>query len=83
MRVLEPFVHDTSAFIPFSTGPANCVGKPLAMLEMRMVVALLMQKFDMRFADGYDPSRWEEELKDMFIIETGELPVILSCRNSH
>ncbi|KAF9241320.1 cytochrome P450 [Melanogaster broomeanus] len=27
-------VLDRSAFIPFSMGPANCVGKPLAMLEL-------------------------------------------------
>ena len=52
------------------------------MLEMRMVVALLMQRFDMRFADDYNPSRWEEDLRDVFIFETGELPVILSCRDS-
>lgn len=51
------------------------------MLEMRMVVALLMQRFDMRFPDDHDPSRWEEELREFFILETGELPVILSRRS--
>ena len=76
----EPFVCDTAAFIPFSYGPANCVGKPLAMLEMRIVVALLIQRFDMRFADGYDASRWEKELGDFFVMVTGDLPVILSPR---
>ena len=80
--VKEPFIHNTAAFIPFSYGPANCVGKPLAMLEMRVVVALLIQRFDMRLADGYDPSRWEKELKDTFVFETGELPVFISARNS-
>lgn len=26
------FVHNGTAFIPFSFGPSNCAGKPLAML---------------------------------------------------
>lgn len=43
------FKTDTAALIPFSFGPANCVGRSLALLEMRMVVAALMQRFEMRF----------------------------------
>ena len=53
------------------------------MLEMRMVVALLMQRFDMHLAADYEPSRWEEELKEMFILETGSLPVVFACRECH
>ena len=71
---------DASAFVPFAGGFANCVGKNLAIVEMRMVVALLVQKFDMRFADGYDSRKWEENLEDWFIVKTGELPVVLSPR---
>lgn len=77
----EKFTTNISAYIPFSTGPANCVGKSLALLEMRMVVATLVQKFDMRLADGYDPSRWEEELQDFFIMKVGELPAVLTARS--
>lgn len=62
---------NTAAFIPFSYGPANCAGRNLALVEMRMVVALLMQRFDMRFADGYDPGLWEEEIQD-FVVVTKE-----------
>ncbi|OBZ71623.1 hypothetical protein A0H81_08343 [Grifola frondosa] len=32
----ENFVHNAAAFIPFSYGPENCVGKALALQEMRM-----------------------------------------------
>ncbi|TFY51901.1 hypothetical protein EVJ58_g10318 [Rhodofomes roseus] len=38
-------VTDRSAFIPFSMGSAGCVGKPLALVEMRVVLALLVQTF--------------------------------------
>ena len=76
----EPLVHNPAAFIPFSWGPANCAGKALAILEMRIVVALLMQKFEMRLADGYDTSLWDKQLRDFFVFETGELPIVLTPR---
>ena len=50
------------------------------MLEMRLVVAMLMRKFDFRFADGYDPAQWDRELVDVFVLETGKLPVVISLR---
>lgn len=73
-------VTNAAAFLPFSYGPANCAGRNLAMVEMRMVVALLMQRFEMRFADGYDPSQWDEDIQDMLIMKNGKLPVVLTPR---
>lgn len=73
-------VTNAAAFIPFSYGPANCAGRNLALVEMRMVVALLMQRFEIRFADGFDPSRWEEEMEDFFVLKNGKLPVVLTPR---
>ncbi|KAJ6588130.1 cytochrome P450 [Mycena capillaripes] len=75
------FITNEDAFIPFSTGPANCVGKNLANLEIRMVVAYVMQAYEMRFADGYDKHRWEADLKDYFVLQKGSLPIILTARN--
>jgi cytochrome P450 len=77
-----PFRHNTAAFIPFSFGPANCVGKNLAYQEMRTVVCMMMQRLDFRFADGYDPESWDRDLKDYFVAIKGELPVVLSPRAS-
>ncbi|KAL5514555.1 hypothetical protein ACEPAG_1871 [Sanghuangporus baumii] len=74
------FTTNTSAFIPFSTGPANCVGKNLALLEMRMVVAAIIQKFDIKFAAGYDPRTWDEELQEFMAMRVGRLPVALNPR---
>ncbi|THH32433.1 hypothetical protein EUX98_g1786 [Antrodiella citrinella] len=51
----EPFVHNPNAFIPFSFGPANCVGKNLALKEMKMVLCHLLQQIELQFAKGYDP----------------------------
>ena len=77
----KKFTTNTSAFIPFSTGPANCVGKNLALLEMRLAVAAIVQRFDVKFAPGYDPTKWEEDLQDFFIYKIGKLPVVLYARN--
>lgn len=76
----EKVVLDKSAFIPFSFGPAMCIGKNLAYEEMRMIVCFLMQTFDMRLADGYEPEQWEKDIQDMFIVHKGSLPVVLSSR---
>ncbi|KAJ7639705.1 cytochrome P450 [Mycena polygramma] len=76
------FITNEDAFIPFSTGPANCIGKNLAMLEIRMVVACIMQAYEMRFAEGYDTSRWEADLKDYFNVHKGSLPIIVGPRNA-
>ncbi|KAJ6457611.1 cytochrome P450 [Mycena sanguinolenta] len=76
------FVTNDDAFIPFSSGPANCVGKNLAMLEIRMVVVYIMQAFKLQFSDGYDTYRWEHDLKDYFVMQKGSLPVNLTCRTA-
>jgi len=68
------------AFIPFSSGPSNCVGKPLAMVEMRYVLALLIRRFELSLDDGYDPSRWEKGLLDHYVLTKGSLPVKFTVR---
>ncbi|KAL4062216.1 cytochrome P450 [Scleroderma citrinum] len=78
---LPSFIHTPAAFIPFSYGPVNCVGKKLAMQEMRTLVCCVMQRLEMRFADGYDTKRWERDLKDFFVSVRGELPVVVVPRD--
>jgi cytochrome P450 len=73
-------VTDTAAFFPFSTGPRNCPGKNLGLIEMRTVVSYIVQRFDMNVAEGYDLDCWERSLKDYFVMAKGALPVILTPR---
>ncbi|EMD31379.1 hypothetical protein CERSUDRAFT_119768 [Gelatoporia subvermispora B] len=79
-EVEDGFVHNSIAFIPFSFGPANCVGKNLALQEMRMVVCLMMQKLEMRFPDGFDPRAYEENLQDFLVVMKPPLPVLIERR---
>ncbi|KAG7094273.1 hypothetical protein E1B28_007877 [Marasmius oreades] len=70
------------AFIPFSVGPMGCVGKSVAQLELRCVIATLVQRFDMDFdtADGWHEDEWEEKLEDCFVFKKGVMPVLLRRR---
>lgn len=76
----DEFVHNTTAFIPFSVGPGNCAGKNLAWMEMRMLICLMVQRFDFRFKDGYDSGRWGGDVLDYFVTLKGNLPTVLTPR---
>lgn len=69
-----------NAYIPFSYGPANCVGRNLAKREIMMLSSLLIQTFDMKFEEGFDPSTWEEKLHDHLVLTRASLPVVLTPR---
>ncbi|KAJ7286362.1 high nitrogen upregulated cytochrome P450 monooxygenase 2 [Mycena rebaudengoi] len=71
-RWLRPSTPDSvlnlTAFIPFSYGEANCVGKSLAWREMLLVSSTLIKKFNISFAaDGFDSAIWPEKLQDYFV----------------
>ncbi|KAI0828849.1 high nitrogen upregulated cytochrome P450 monooxygenase 2 [Trametes gibbosa] len=73
-------VHNHAAFFPFSFGPSICAGKGLALQEMRMVVTLMMQKLDLRLADGFDAAQYENSQLDYLILSRPPLPVVIKLR---
>ena len=84
------FVHNEQAFIPFSYGPMNCVGKNLALHEIRTVVCALVQRFRVRWAgagrEGMETDfverfqEYDAAYKDYFISFRGPVPVVLEVR---
>lgn len=41
------------AYIPFGGGPRVCIGNQFALLEVRLVLATILQRFDVSVADDY------------------------------
>lgn len=54
------------AFIPWSTGPYNCAGKPLAMMELRSVIERVINEFDVVLPVGFDADAYWNGIKDHF-----------------
>jgi cytochrome P450 len=74
-------VLNKTAFLPFSAGSRNCVGRNVGMNEMRAVTPSIVQRFDMKVAPGYDLDGWEDSLSDAFsMFKNSPLPVILTER---
>lgn len=46
-------------YLPFSTGPRSCIGKPLALAQIMLTVAQLLYQFDIRRMDSKDG--WETQ----------------------
>ncbi|KAF9261542.1 high nitrogen upregulated cytochrome P450 monooxygenase 2 [Marasmius fiardii PR-910] len=78
----EDYTHNTDAFLAFSAGPANCVGRNLAMMEMRIVVCTLMKKFEMEFVKEEMEGRFEETVLDYYTMHVGELWIRLRDKSA-
>ena len=86
------FRHNDAAFLAFSHGPLNCVGKGLGMQEMRMVVTALVQRFEMGLAAlpgkakvglgaGAGMDGYEKQYRDFFVSTRPEVMVVLERRD--
>ncbi|EKM52047.1 uncharacterized protein PHACADRAFT_177444 [Phanerochaete carnosa HHB-10118-sp] len=77
----EPFMQNANAFIPFSFGPSNCVGKNLAQVEMRMVFCHLLQNLEFELEKGWDPAERDHTIEDHVVISMkSPLPVVVRRR---
>ncbi|WYZ44180.1 hypothetical protein EsH8_VII_000616 [Colletotrichum jinshuiense] len=63
------------ALQPFHIGPRNCLGRNLAYVEMRIILARLLWSFDLVLAD--DSRDWMERQKIYTLWEKGSLNVYL------
>ncbi|KAH5164547.1 hypothetical protein HBI73_046080 [Parastagonospora nodorum] len=59
-------VLQKDAYIPFGSGAYACIGKQLALMELRLTIAELVSKFEVLFSPGEDGRALMEESKDCF-----------------
>lgn len=76
-------VKDKRAFTPWSWGAHSCVGRELAMMEIRMVVSAIVASWQWRMKEK-DPDierkKWEEGWKESFTTEVGDVEVEIRKR---
>jgi tryprostatin B 6-hydroxylase len=58
----------------------GCIGKPLALMELRCVLAKLITAFDVEFAAGEDGTDLIQKSRDHFTIEPGPLRLVFKPR---
>ncbi|KAJ5939681.1 hypothetical protein N7466_002815 [Penicillium verhagenii] len=63
-----------------ASGRYGCVGKQLALMELRAVIARLVYDFDLSFAPGEDGVAFDGESKDTFTFTIGPLYLVFTER---
>ena len=63
-------------------GPYSCIGKQLALMEIRSVTAQILQKFDPSFAPGEDGTNLLENTLDTFTMELAPLSLCFTPRKT-
>ncbi|KAK2735826.1 hypothetical protein FQN57_001103 [Myotisia sp. PD_48] len=76
-------VLDSRSFLPFAQGRYTCLGKELAMTEMRMVTACLVSKYHISVAPGTNPGLVEEDMRDQFTATPGALHLKFTPRQNN
>ncbi|OCH88959.1 cytochrome P450, partial [Obba rivulosa] len=54
-----------NAILSFSMGPFSCLGKPLAIQELRQVISKVLLTYDLKYAPEFDPVKFEEGIHNM------------------
>jgi len=73
-------IKDEKAFAPFGLGRTSCVGKNLALREIRMITASLVSTYHLRFRPGDKGEAVERDMKDQITANPGDLHLIFQHR---
>lgn len=71
-------IKNINAWVPFAHGPYQCIGKSLAMMEIRSLTAKVLLAHDVRLAPGEDGSLLLNESKDHFSMSLAPLNLVFN-----
>ncbi|KAL4933800.1 cytochrome P450 [Aspergillus undulatus] len=69
---------DASVLVPFNNGTHACVGKQLALMELRWVLTMMVMQYEMEFAPGHEDQVYLDGIIDGFTMVCPPLQVRLS-----
>ncbi|KAI1136397.1 putative cytochrome P450 monooxygenase [Hypoxylon sp. FL0543] len=73
-------IRAKEGYAPFLIGPYGCIGRPLAQMQIRTVVALAVSRFDIEYPPGKDGSEFIENIKDRFTWGLADLNICFKPR---
>ncbi|KEY67605.1 hypothetical protein S7711_08275 [Stachybotrys chartarum IBT 7711] len=73
-------IKDNRSFLPFAQGRYTCIGKALALSELRTITTLLVSNFDFSFKEGDDGSSVVRDARDHFTTCPGPLELVFLRR---
>lgn len=71
-------VKHKKAFVPFLSGPYSCIGKNIALTELRTLTTRLLTEYNVSLAPGEDGSRLLHESRDHFTISLAPLDLVFT-----
>ncbi|UKZ50320.1 hypothetical protein TrVGV298_004578 [Trichoderma virens] len=78
-RWLKDNIKETQGiFIPFSTGARGCIGRNISYIEQTVLLATLVQRYDLSLAD----SGWNLDHEEAFNLWPGPLPLKIRRREN-
>ncbi|KAF1349719.1 putative P450 monooxygenase [Delphinella strobiligena] len=69
---------EKEAFAPFTLGSDTCIGRNLALMEMRLVTAHILTRFEVSLAPGEDGSRLRDQSRDHFTVTLAPLDLVFT-----
>ena len=74
--------HEERAFVPFSSGQYQCIGKALALQELRLFIAMVLRKVQFRFAEKHDQQLFLDSVQSNNTTMKGSLWLDVELRDT-
>lgn len=60
--------HNAKAYSPFGYGPTGCIGKQVALMEIRVMTARFVQDFNATFSSNFNIGKFRKSVMDHFVM---------------